>query len=51
MGIDQPSAAVSASNGKAKLYGLITDKKEVGGPNGGAIVHDIEISFIGMDDE
>jgi hypothetical protein len=33
----QASAAVSASMGKAKLHGLIVDKGELTGKNGGAI--------------
>lgn len=43
------------SNKALELIGkhnaLFTDKQEVSGPNGGAILHDIEISFIGMDDD
>lgn len=31
------SAAVAAAMGKAKLHGLIVDKQEHGGPNGGPI--------------
>lgn len=34
---EQPSSAVSATLGKAKLHGLITDKNELSGPNGGPI--------------
>lgn len=33
----QPSAAVSASMGKAKLHGLLVDKAELAGKDGGAI--------------
>lgn len=33
----QPSAAVSASMGKAKLHGLLVDKAEHSGKDGGAI--------------
>lgn len=33
----QSGAAVAASMGKAKVLGLITDKSEVAGPNGGPI--------------
>lgn len=33
----QPSAAVSASMGKAKLHGLLVDKAELTGKDGGAI--------------
>ena len=35
--LGQPSAAVSASMGKAKLHGLLTDKTELTGKDGGAI--------------
>lgn len=38
----QPSAAVSASMGKAKLAGLLVDKSEITGANGGAIIIDSE---------
>lgn len=53
MGIDQPSAAVSASNGKAKLYGLLTDKQVISGPNGGPIEIDQqwEVEFINAPSE
>ena len=34
----QPSAAVSASMGKAKLHGLIVDKGELTGKDGGPLV-------------
>ena len=33
----QPSAAISASMGKAKLHGLIVDKNEVTGKDGGPV--------------
>jgi hypothetical protein len=36
-----PAAAVSASMGKAKVLGLIREKHEHSGPNGGAIKHDL----------
>lgn len=39
--VKSPSAAVSASLGKAKLYGLIREKHEHSGPNGGPIKHDL----------
>lgn len=42
-----PSAAVSASMGKAKLYGLIKERHEHGGPNGGPIKFDLT----GLSDE
>jgi len=35
--IEAPAPAVSASMGKAKLHGLITEKSELTGANGGAI--------------
>lgn len=34
---ENPSAAVSATMGKAKLYGLLIDKSEIAGKNGGPI--------------
>lgn len=39
--VKSPAAAVSASLGKAKLYGLIREKHEHSGPNGGPIKHDL----------
>lgn len=32
-----PAAAVSATMGLAKLYGHLTEKKEISGPNGGPV--------------
>jgi hypothetical protein len=43
----QASAAVSASMGKAKLFGLIRERHEHSGPNGGAIKYDLS----GLDDD
>lgn len=43
----QASAAVSASMGKAKLLGLIKERHEHTGPNGGPIKYD----FSGLDDD
>lgn len=43
----QVSAAVSASMGKAKLLGLIKERHEHTGPNGGPIKYD----FSGLDDD
>lgn len=37
----QPSAAVSASMGKAKLHGLLVDKAELAGKDGGAIIAEV----------
>jgi hypothetical protein len=41
----QSSAMVAATMGKAKLLGMVTDKAQVTGPNGGAVqvavVHDL----------
>lgn len=34
---EQPSAAVSATMGKAKLHGLLVDKQEISGKDGGPI--------------
>lgn len=42
----QSSAAVSATMGKAKLLGLLVDKQEHTGANGGAINHSIEVTFV-----
>lgn len=42
-----PSAAVSASMGKAKLFGLIKERHEHTGANGGPIKHDLS----GLTDE
>lgn len=50
--IDQPSAAVSATLGKGKLFGLLVDKKEITGANGSAIEmdHNIVVEFVGMNE-
>lgn len=37
--VEQPGAAVSASVAKGKLYGLMPDKHELTGANGGPIEH------------
>nr|WP_313709028.1 terminase small subunit [Brucella intermedia] len=43
----QSSAAVSASMGKAKLHGLLVDKQEHSGPDGGPIsVKRFEVEFV-----
>lgn len=41
----QVSAAVTATMGKAKLLGLIADKTEITGRNGGPIAHKVENSL------
>jgi hypothetical protein len=41
--LQNPSAAISATLGKAKVLGLIIDKAETSGPNGGPIVNRIEL--------
>lgn len=41
------SSMVAASMGKAKVAGLIKDKSEISGPNGGPIDMSIKVSFIG----
>jgi len=41
--LETPAAAISASLGLAKLYGLLSDKHEHSGPNGGAVVHEVRI--------
>jgi len=38
-----PAAAISATLGKAKVLGLIVDKRELTGKDGGALVHRIEL--------
>lgn len=40
---ETPAAAISASLGLAKLYGLLSDKHEHSGPNGGPVVHEVRI--------
>lgn len=42
----QCSAAISATMGTAKLLGLIVDKNEMTGKDGGAINHSIEVTFV-----
>ncbi len=46
----QSSASVAATMGKAKLLGLVVDKNETTGANGGAIQHAVSIK-IEFDDE
>lgn len=41
----QPAAMVAASMGKAKLLGMLTDKTEVSGKDGGPIDHSLRVSF------
>jgi len=41
----QPSAMTGATMGKAKLHGLISDKKEISGPNGKPQEHKWEIEI------
>lgn len=45
----QSSAAIQATMGKAKLFGLIVDKKQHSGPNGGPIQH-VDLSGMSPDD-
>lgn len=42
----QASAMVAATLGKAKVLGLITDKQEVTGKDGGPINHSLTVSFV-----
>lgn len=42
----QASAMVAATLGKAKVLGLITDKQEVTGKDGGAINHSLTVNFV-----
>ena len=41
----QPAAMVAASMGKAKLLGMLTDKTELTGQNGGPVDHSITVTF------
>lgn len=41
----QAAAMVAASMGKAKLLGMLTDKTEVTGKDGGPIDHSLRVSF------
>lgn len=41
--VKAPAAAVSASMGKAKLFGLIKERHEHTGANGGPIKHDMSV--------
>lgn len=41
----QPAAMVAASMGKAKLLGMLTDKTEVTGKDGGPVDHSLRVSF------
>jgi phage terminase small subunit len=42
--IGQASAAVGATMGKAKLLGLVIDKTEQTGKDGGPIIHDVRLT-------
>lgn len=42
----QTAAMVAATMGKAKVLGLITDKQEVTGANGGPVNHSLTVSFV-----
>lgn len=48
---ETPSAAVSATMGKAKLLGLDKQVVELSGKNGGAIVTRVERVIVDVDDE
>ena len=41
----QPAAMVAASMGKAKLLGMLTDKTEVTGKDGGPVDHSLRVTF------
>lgn len=41
----QPAAMVAASMGKAKLLGMLTDKTELTGKDGGPMDHSIKVTF------
>lgn len=42
----QPAAMVAASMGKAKLLGMLTDKTELTGKDGGPIEHSLRVTFV-----
>lgn len=48
LSLDNPQcgAAISATMGTAKLLGLVVDKNETTGKDGGAINHSIEVTFV-----
>ena len=47
---ETPGAAVSATMGLAKLYGLLTDKTQLSGPDGGNIkIETIDVSKLSAD--
>lgn len=41
----QPAAMVAASMGKAKLLGMLTDKTELTGKDGGSVEHSLTVTF------
>ena len=41
----QPAAMVAATMGKAKLLGMLTDKQELTGKDGGPIDHSLRVTF------
>lgn len=43
----QTSAAVAASMGKAKMLGLLSDKVQVSGADGGPLNLNLEVAFLG----
>lgn len=47
--VNQHSAAIAASMGKAKLHGLIVDKGEVTGANGGPVATSLTVTFVKPD--
>ena len=49
--LEQASPMVTGIMGKAKLHGLVTDKKELTGKNGKDLLNTVEITFVGVDDE
>ena len=42
----QPAAMVAATMGKAKLLGMLTDKTELTGKDGGPIEHSLRVTFV-----
>ncbi|WP_428142382.1 terminase small subunit [Delftia acidovorans] len=45
----QAAAMVAATMGKAKLLGLVTDKQELAGKDGGPLQQSLSVRFVGND--
>ena len=44
----QPAAMVSATTGKARIHGLLVEKKEISGPDGGPVVVTVRNDIDGL---